>query len=106
MHLALVILLKLMRKRNAFPLMRWLTCRMSAWSMGDLLPYPHPYLHQRRLSENGVDAGKVVPEMDLNSEGIISTHFNSVIPESRSSSFFFFPVQSNKLAFFFLLKPV
>lgn len=68
--------------------------------MGDL-PYPYPYLHQRRLLENGDDAGKVVPEMDLNSEGIISTHFNSVIPESRSSFFFFFSVQSNKLIFFF-----
>ena len=68
--------------------------------MGDL-PYPYPYLHRRRLPENGADAGKVVPEMDLNSEGIIFTHFNSVIPESRSS--FFFSVQSNKLIFFFCL---
>ena len=76
--------------------------------MGDL-PYPYPYLHQRRLLENGADAGKVVPEMDLNSEGIISTHFNSVIPESRSSFFFFFfqcKVISSFFFFFFLLKPV
>ena len=70
------------------------------------LPYPHPYLHQRKLSEDGVDAGNVVPEMDLNSEGIISTHFNSVIPESRSSYFFFFQCKVISLLFFFLLKPV
>lgn len=74
--------------------------------MGDL-PYPYPYLHQRRLLENGDDAGKVVPEMDLNSEGIISTHFNSVIPESRSSFFFFFQCKViSSFFFFFLLKPV
>ena len=72
--------------------------------MGDL-PYPYPYLHQRRLLENGGDAGKVVPEMDLNSEGIISTHFNSVIPESRSS-FFFFQCKVISSFFFFFLKPV
>lgn len=71
--------------------------------MGDL-PYPYPYLHQRRLPENGADAGKVVPEMDLNSEGIIFTHFNSVIPESRSS--FFFQCKVISSFFFFLLKPV
>lgn len=78
--------------------------------MGDL-PYLYPYLHQRRLPENGADAGKVVPEMDLNSRGIISTYFNSVIPESRSfffqckviSSFFLFVLF---LFLFFLLKPV
>lgn len=68
--------------------------------MGDL-PYPYPYLHQRRLLENGDDAGKVVPEMDLNSEGIISTHFNSVIPESRSSFFFFFQCKVISSFFFF-----
>ena len=73
--------------------------------MGDL-PYPYPYLHQRRLLENGDDAGKVVPEMDLNSEGIISTHFNSVIPDSRSSFFFFFQCKVISSFFFFLLKPV